>query len=157
MNVHDVFSNSLWKVSSVHVRSNRILTRSLASSWASRIRKIRSNLDKIVVWKSMFSPGLFISSYRPKTGLAAARTLHLVLSMVVIPALAIETVPCSIASCIATRSSSRLWRVSTEGDRLFSLTSCRTRRYRLHHHPQEPSLLLQDRTPAITISAITLQ
>ena len=39
----------------------------------------------MLTWKSMFSPGDFISSYRPKTGLAAASTLVLELSIVVIP------------------------------------------------------------------------
>jgi hypothetical protein len=39
----------------------------------------------MLTWKSMFSPGDFISSYRPKTGLAAASTLVLEFSIVVIP------------------------------------------------------------------------
>lgn len=56
--------------------------------------------------ESLTSPGLFMSSYRPKTGFAAARTLVLEFRMVVIPALAMEIVCCSIASWIATRSSS---------------------------------------------------
>ena len=69
-----------------------------------------SKRERMVVWKSMFSPGDFMSSYRPKTGLAAARTLVRLLRTVVMPALAIEMVCCSIASWIATRSSSRICR-----------------------------------------------
>lgn len=46
-----------------------------------------------------------MSWYLPKIGLAAANMEHLALSLVVIPALAIEIVYYSIASCIATLSS----------------------------------------------------
>ena len=48
--------------------------------------------------KERTSPGLFMSSYLPNTGFAAASTLVLELRMVVMPALAIEIVCCSIAS-----------------------------------------------------------
>lgn len=41
-------------------------------------------------WKSMFSPGDFMSSYRPKTGLAAARTLVREFNIVVIPVVSRE-------------------------------------------------------------------
>mmetsp|Transcript_19716 Transcript_19716/g.45707 ORF Transcript_19716/g.45707 Transcript_19716/m.45707 type:complete len:229 (-) Transcript_19716:926-1612(-) len=70
--------------------------------------KIMSNRDKIVVWKSMLSTALFMSSYLPNVGLAAASTEVRVLRTVVMPALAIEIVCCSIASWIATRSSGRI-------------------------------------------------
>ena len=60
--------------------------------------KIVSNLDKIELWNSICSAACFKSSYLPKIGLAAARTEHLVLRIVVIPALAIEMVYCSMAS-----------------------------------------------------------
>jgi hypothetical protein len=60
--------------------------------------KIESNLDKIDDWKSICSAACFKSSYLPKIGLAAASTLVLELRMVVIPALAILIVYCSIAS-----------------------------------------------------------
>ena len=62
----------------------------------------------MVVWKSIFSPGVLRSSYRPKMGFAAASTDVLAFKMVVMPALAIEMVCCSIASWMATRSSSRI-------------------------------------------------
>lgn len=68
------------------------LTASRPSLCSSLTRKIMSNRDKIVVAKSMFSPGVFMSSYRPKIGFAAARTDVRELRMVVIPALAIEMV-----------------------------------------------------------------
>ena len=79
---------------------------SFSASITSRMRKIRSNRDRIVVWKSMFSAAERRSSKLPKTGLAAARTEQREFNMVVIPALAMEIVCCSIASWIATRSSS---------------------------------------------------
>ena len=60
-----------------------------------------SNLLRIVGIKSIFSSPL-VSSHLPNTLLAAANTLQRVLRVVVIPALAIEIVCCSIASCIAT-------------------------------------------------------
>mmetsp|Transcript_17301 Transcript_17301/g.35073 ORF Transcript_17301/g.35073 Transcript_17301/m.35073 type:complete len:229 (-) Transcript_17301:785-1471(-) len=63
-----------------------------------------SKRDKIVVSKSICSPVLVKSSYVPKRGLAAATTLHRVFSIVVMPALAMEIVCCSIASWMATRS-----------------------------------------------------
>ncbi|OBZ79856.1 hypothetical protein A0H81_00483 [Grifola frondosa] len=54
------------------------------------------------------SPGLRPSSYRPHTGFAAASTLVREFSTVVMPAFAMEIVCCSIASWMATRSSSRI-------------------------------------------------
>jgi hypothetical protein len=59
---------------------------------------IESNLDKIELWKSIYSAACFKSSYLPKRGFAAARTDDLEFKIVVIPALAIEIVCCSIAS-----------------------------------------------------------
>lgn len=52
---------------------------------------VKSNLDKIVGMKSMFSSA-FVSSQRPKTELAAARTEHLEFKVVVMPAFAMEIV-----------------------------------------------------------------
>jgi hypothetical protein len=60
--------------------------------------KIESNLDRIELWKSIYSAACFKSSYLPKRGLAAARTDDLEFKIVVMPALAIEIVYCSIAS-----------------------------------------------------------
>ncbi|RNA18401.1 hypothetical protein BpHYR1_000531 [Brachionus plicatilis] len=59
--------------------------------------KIISKRDKIVGIKSMLSSP-FMSSHLPNMLLAAASTEHLELSVVVIPALAMEIVCCSIAS-----------------------------------------------------------
>ncbi|EZA54967.1 hypothetical protein X777_04430, partial [Ooceraea biroi] len=78
---------------------------SLLCSCSSLTMNIVSKRDSIVGMKSMFSSPL-MSSHRPKTELAAASTEHLVFRVVVMPAFAIEIVCCSIASCIATRSSS---------------------------------------------------
>lgn len=47
---------------------------SLSGSLRSFNTKIRSNLDKMVVSKSIFSSAFLRSSYRPKVGLAAAKT-----------------------------------------------------------------------------------
>jgi hypothetical protein len=66
--------------------------------------KIQSNLDKILLWKSICSAACFKSSYLPNTGLAAASTDVLEFRIVVMPALAIEMVYYSIASWIATLS-----------------------------------------------------
>ena len=46
-----------------------------------------------------------LSSYLPNIGLAAAKIEHLAFNLVVIPALAIDIVYYSIASCITTLSS----------------------------------------------------
>mmetsp|Transcript_41672 Transcript_41672/g.79645 ORF Transcript_41672/g.79645 Transcript_41672/m.79645 type:complete len:456 (+) Transcript_41672:753-2120(+) len=70
--------------------------------------KIKSKRLRMVVCKSMFSAAVFMSSYRPEGGLAAAITAARELSTVVIPALAMEMVCCSIASWMATRSSARI-------------------------------------------------
>lgn len=55
-----------------------------------------------------FSCGDFILLYLPYTGLAAAKIDVLALSLVVIPALAMETVYCSMTSCMATQSCSSI-------------------------------------------------
>ena len=82
-------------------------TVSRAISWTSLTMKIMSKRDKMVGINSMLlSPRE--SSHRPKTLLAAARTEHREFSVVVMPALAIEMVCCSMASWMATRSSSRI-------------------------------------------------
>lgn len=51
--------------------------------------------------KSMFSSPL-VSSQRPKILLAAAKTEQREFKVVVMPALAMEMVCCSMASCMAT-------------------------------------------------------
>ena len=61
--------------------------------------KIQSKRDRIVVYKSIWSEIVRRSSYFPRRGLAAARTAVLEFRIVVIPALAIEMVYCSMASC----------------------------------------------------------
>jgi hypothetical protein len=66
--------------------------------------KIVSNLERIDDWKSIYSAACFKSSYLPNIGLAAASTEVLEFRIVVIPALAIEIVYCSIASWMATLS-----------------------------------------------------
>jgi hypothetical protein len=64
-----------------------------------------SNLLRIVVYNSIWSVMLLLSSYLPNMGLAAANIEHLAFKRVVIPALAIEIVYYSIASCMTTLSS----------------------------------------------------
>jgi hypothetical protein len=59
--------------------------------------KIVSKRDKIVGIKSMFSSAL-VSSHLPNMELAAAKTEQRELSVVVMPALAIDSVCCSMAS-----------------------------------------------------------
>jgi hypothetical protein len=66
--------------------------------------KIQSNLDKIVLDNSTCSLSSLNWLHFPKTGLAAAKTEVLELSLVVIPALATLIVCCYIASWIATLS-----------------------------------------------------
>lgn len=58
---------------------------SLRSSWMSLTTKIMSKRDKMVGMKSMFSSA-FVSSQRPKTLLAAARTEQREFKVVVMPA-----------------------------------------------------------------------
>mmetsp|Transcript_29811 Transcript_29811/g.78209 ORF Transcript_29811/g.78209 Transcript_29811/m.78209 type:complete len:247 (-) Transcript_29811:1274-2014(-) len=86
--------------------TKRASVASRASLCSSRTMKMRSNRDRMVDWNSMFSSASLVSSHRPKAELAAAMTEVRELSVVVIPALAIEMVCCSIASWIATRSDS---------------------------------------------------
>jgi len=87
-------------------RLKMCLTRvvSFSVSILSRTMKIKSNLLRIVDWKSSCSSMLSRSFYLPRTGFAAARMLTRVLSMAVMPALAMLMVCCSIASWIATLS-----------------------------------------------------
>lgn len=60
--------------------------------------KMQSKRERIEDWKSIYSAACLKSSYLPKIGLAAARTEVLELSIVVIPAFAMEIVYYSIAS-----------------------------------------------------------
>ena len=64
--------------------------------------------DKRAAGSAMFSAGDLRMSYRPHAGLAAARTAVRVLRVVVMPALAILTVCCSITSWMAVRSPSSI-------------------------------------------------
>ena len=66
--------------------------------------KIESKRDKIELWKSIYSAACLRSSYLPMSGLAAASTEVREFRIVVMPALAIEIVYCSIASWMATLS-----------------------------------------------------
>ena len=66
--------------------------------------KIISNRERMVGRKSILASP-FVSSQRPNTELAAASTEQRELSVVVMPALAMEMVCCSMASWMATRSS----------------------------------------------------
>ena len=68
----------------------------------------RSNLDSNESGNFMFYDGGLSLIYSPYTGLAAAKTEHLALREQCIPAFAIVTVYCSIASCIATLSPSSI-------------------------------------------------
>ncbi len=69
---------------------------------------MRSNHDKREYGRFTFSCGVFNLLYLPYTGFAAARIDVQAFNQVVIPALAIETVCCSITSCIATQSCSSI-------------------------------------------------
>lgn len=75
----------------------------LLSDWSRRI-KIKSNRDRSAAGRLMFLCTLYLLLYLPNRGFAAARIEARALSEVVIPALAIETVCCSITSWIAVRS-----------------------------------------------------
>lgn len=77
---------------------------SLYLSGESIITKIRSNLDNNAAGRLRF---FWVDSallYLPNNGLAAAKTAVLAFSVVMIPALVIETVCCSMTSWIAVRS-----------------------------------------------------
>jgi hypothetical protein len=63
------------------------------SALSSKI-KIRSNLDKRAAGRLMFLWGVSFLLYLPYKGFAAAKIDVLALSVVTIPALAIETVCC---------------------------------------------------------------
>ncbi len=68
-------------------------------------REITSKRDRRVGGRSICSEIDRSFVKRPSFGFAAARTGHRAFSVEVIPALAMETVCCSSASCIAERSS----------------------------------------------------
>ena len=76
---------------------------SLATSCSSLMMKIMSKRERMVGRKSMLASPL-LSSQRPNTEFAAARTEQRELRVVVIPAFAMEMVCCSMASWIATLS-----------------------------------------------------
>ena len=61
-------------------------------------------------WRSLELEGL-IELTLPYTGLAAASTLHRAFSLAWIPALEMDTRPCSITSWIAVRSMSVIWKI----------------------------------------------
>ncbi len=67
-------------------------------SATSRSVNIKSNLDNIVIGRLMFSEIALEGIYLPYLGLPAASTDALAFNLATIPALAILTVPCSIAS-----------------------------------------------------------
>ena len=69
---------------------------------------IRSKRDRSAAGRLMFSWGVAEMLYRPYAGFAAASTAVRALSVVVIPALAMDTVCCSITSWIAVRSLSSI-------------------------------------------------
>mmetsp|Transcript_6381 Transcript_6381/g.13925 ORF Transcript_6381/g.13925 Transcript_6381/m.13925 type:complete len:253 (-) Transcript_6381:1012-1770(-) len=81
---------------------------SLARLGLSRMSHKRSKRERSAAGSWMFSSGVLFVLYREKAGLAAARTDVRALSVVVMPALAIETVCCSITSWIAVRSLSSI-------------------------------------------------
>uniref|UniRef100_A0A0A9EEE1 Uncharacterized protein n=1 Tax=Arundo donax TaxID=35708 RepID=A0A0A9EEE1_ARUDO len=64
----------------------------------SRINQRRSKRDKSAGGRFMFSAGVLLISYLPHAGFAAARIAVLALREVVMPALAMLTVCCSITS-----------------------------------------------------------
>ncbi len=74
---------------------------SLSLSGVSTNLKIMSNLDSRGGGKSICSAIVFIGSYLPNLGFAAANIEHLEFNVAIIPAFAMVTVCCSIASCIA--------------------------------------------------------
>lgn len=60
--------------------------------------KIRSNLESNAAGRFIFLWGVYFLLYLPYKGLAAARIEDLAFKVVVIPALAIDTVCCYITS-----------------------------------------------------------
>ena len=77
-----------------HAKSAAGLTPS--RSFLSRMSHMRSKRDSSAAGSAMFSVGLRLVSYLPQAGLAAASTVVRVFRVVVIPALAMLTVCCSI-------------------------------------------------------------
>lgn len=102
---------------------NGSLTVSLVMSCSSLMMKIMSNRDKMVGKKSMLASPL-VSSQRPNTELAAARTEQRELRVVVMPALAMEMVCCSMASWMATRSADLLDRGEEVETACLKMTIC---------------------------------
>jgi len=76
--------------------SASLLSRSLSAR--SSKRKIKSNLERRAAGRLMFSCGCKFLLYLPYTGFAAASIEVLAFKEVVMPALAIEIVYCSITS-----------------------------------------------------------
>lgn len=74
----------------------------------SRIRKRTSNRDKRAAGRLIFSTGEILGLYRPYKGLAAARMDARALRVVLIPALEMEMVCCSMTSWMAVRSDSSI-------------------------------------------------
>ena len=67
----------------------------------------------MVTGKDMFSATVRLGSYLPKDGFAAARTAVLAFNVATMPPFATETVCCSMASWMATRSSGRILSISS--------------------------------------------
>lgn len=82
--------------------------KSLTGSAVSKRIKIRSNLDSKAAGRFKFFWVDYFLLYRPKIGLAAARTAVLEFKVVMMPALVIETVCCSMTSWIAVLSYSSI-------------------------------------------------
>lgn len=74
----------------------------------SSIKNITSNLESSAAGRLMFSTGESLGLYRPNRGLAAASTDVRAFRVVVIPALEIEMVCCSMTSWIAVLSDSSI-------------------------------------------------
>ncbi len=83
---------------------NLASSRSLVASTVSTIIQTKSNLDSIVNGNLMLSCTESEDSYRPSVGFAAASIEVLAFKVATMPALAMLTVCCSIASWIAVRS-----------------------------------------------------
>eukprot|EP00960_Hanusia_phi_P036245 752220-Hanusia_phi.AAC.4 len=76
----------------------RARLKSVSALILSMRRKRISNLDSSAGGRLIFSDGDLLGLYRPYAGLAAAKTDVLALREVVMPALAMETVCCSMTS-----------------------------------------------------------
>mmetsp|Transcript_63592 Transcript_63592/g.201109 ORF Transcript_63592/g.201109 Transcript_63592/m.201109 type:complete len:286 (-) Transcript_63592:1146-2003(-) len=81
---------------------------SASDSGLSRMSQRRSKRERRAAGSAMFSDGVLLRFHREKAGLAAASTAVRAFREVVMPALAMDTVCCSITSWMAVRSLSSI-------------------------------------------------